>query len=892
MLLKNSLSRTFKKVTASILIFTFMFLTSVPSAYAGGFEDAVRQGRSLGTDLIDSYSPQNINRILQDRGLGTIDAITPRVEEAQKQRGSYEGFYTDPGGMSGAAIDTDVGTFLRESYLKRQKFDLRQDPVFGSRCMEKDPEGRCIMWSMSQDVMANAYTDCERVMVLEYDDPPTKATCVGTGTIQTVQCITRAHVVVETETIYTKCSVTNPQHRPGQIYAVCRDYYERYKVYDHTGRVRDDCRCANHPGAFCDTPPYYIIGAPPSGATYLGMSYENYRDRDKKDGWDLCTSDRYKWYAKHKHSIIERVFLRYDSPCGDNVDRWIAGCSVSRLEQCDPSGIHCVISIKDGKDTGQRPDPTPLVRVSQGTKTTEHSGCPAGVCPAGCVAGTCPPGAVLRSAPMSPSVLTGIRRANVTYECVFSDPHCSPEYEHYCPTTGLCSYETFHYYTNSLTCGNFVGSLENYLMCLKYHTVEFDNSSGLGQLSSSPVRADSAVSEYRSSITWFRIYGGPAVKPHLNNWLSRVTFNCSEAADGCQHLRDQGCVHYSQRCLDNACKQIEHTYRCGGTGRVKGYKIAHNCAGDIRCMGSDCVEVSYEANQDFAAATTATEVLHHARTDGTEADIFSGREFECQSEFIDCCKPNTGGVSIADYVKAAYAGSFVYTTLSTGIGATATATAASITTTVNSVASILGVVPTVTTTAAGGAVTTVATSTIAGTTVTTSTTVAAGTAAGETVVAFTGAVPSSTVTAVATIATVAAVIIAAYAVGSLLLELAYGCDEKDLETSTRMGFRLCHYIGEKCTVRVLGVCLQRKEVHCCFNSILARVIHEQGRPQIGRGWGNAHDPDCRGFTPGELNAIDFSKIDLREYMQYIEYKTEVSPEEAQRIADEIKQKYN
>lgn len=42
--------------------------------------------------------------------------------------------------------------------------------------------------------------------------------------------------------------------------------------------------------------------------------------------------------------------------------------------------------------------------------------------------------------------------------------------------------------------------------------------------------------------------------------------------------------------------------------------------------------------------------------------------------------------------------------------------------------------------------------------------------------------------------------------------------------------------------------------------MLAKIMHEQGRPQLGIGWSN-----CDGFTPEQFQAIDFSKIDLSAY---------------------------
>lgn len=61
------------------------------------------------------------------------------------------------------------------------------------------------------------------------------------------------------------------------------------------------------------------------------------------------------------------------------------------------------------------------------------------------------------------------------------------------------------------------------------------------------------------------------------------------------------------------------------------------------------------------------------------------------------------------------------------------------------------------------------------------------------------------------------------------------------------------------------MCGQKKRVFCCFDTVLARIIHEQGRPQIGLGWGDGDDPECRGFYMDEFMRIDFTQIDLGEY---------------------------
>lgn len=92
------------------------------------------------------------------------------------------------------------------------------------------------------------------------------------------------------------------------------------------------------------------------------------------------------------------------------------------------------------------------------------------------------------------------------------------------------------------------------------------------------------------------------------------------------------------------------------------------------------------------------------------------------------------------------------------------------------------------------------------------------------------------------------------------------CEAGDQRTNMAKGQRLCHYVGTTCGKRVAGLgCVETIENHVCFNSRLARIIHEEGRPQLGRGWGTPEYPDASGFTIEELQKLDFSKMDLSEF---------------------------
>jgi conjugal transfer mating pair stabilization protein TraN len=106
-------------------------------------------------------------------------------------------------------------------------------------------------------------------------------------------------------------------------------------------------------------------------------------------------------------------------------------------------------------------------------------------------------------------------------------------------------------------------------------------------------------------------------------------------------------------------------------------------------------------------------------------------------------------------------------------------------------------------------------------------------------------------------------------VGIYLLMQWLACDEDETYLKMKKGANLCHYIGRYCSKKFLGYCFERKESYCCFNSRLARIINDQGRPQIGKGWGTAKNPECSGFTPAEFQGLDFSAMDLSEFIDEI-----------------------
>lgn len=78
-------------------------------------------------------------------------------------------------------------------------------------------------------------------------------------------------------------------------------------------------------------------------------------------------------------------------------------------------------------------------------------------------------------------------------------------------------------------------------------------------------------------------------------------------------------------------------------------------------------------------------------------------------------------------------------------------------------------------------------------------------------------------------------------------------------------------VGEYCSRRVPGVCLQKKRAFCVFESKLAQIVQQQGRQwQLGIGFGSADGPDCRGITIDELQRVDFSRLDFKSFYADLE----------------------
>ena len=96
----------------------------------------------------------------------------------------------------------------------------------------------------------------------------------------------------------------------------------------------------------------------------------------------------------------------------------------------------------------------------------------------------------------------------------------------------------------------------------------------------------------------------------------------------------------------------------------------------------------------------------------------------------------------------------------------------------------------------------------------------------------------------------------------LLVGLA-NCSASEQELAEERNAGNTHYLGKYCSRRTFfGICIRRSRAWCVFGSKLGRILQQQGRAQLGIGWGN-----CRGLTVAEIEGIDFARLDLSEFTE-------------------------
>lgn len=122
------------------------------------------------------------------------------------------------------------------------------------------------------------------------------------------------------------------------------------------------------------------------------------------------------------------------------------------------------------------------------------------------------------------------------------------------------------------------------------------------------------------------------------------------------------------------------------------------------------------------------------------------------------------------------------------------------------------------------------------------------------------------------------------------------CNSEEKALGEAKNNKLTVSVGEFCSKKVLGVCLQKKRSYCQFDSKLAQIVQQQGRNgQLRIGFGSAKSPDCRGITVDELQRIKFDQLDFTNFYEDLMNNQKIpdsgvlTQKVKEQIADQLKQ---
>ena len=326
-------------------------------------------------------------------------------------------------------------------------------------------------------------------------------------------------------------------------------------------------------------------------------------------------------------------------------------------------------------------------------------------------------------------------------------------------------------------------------------------------------------------------------------WSYERTLSCSSGAETneCAALASSGCTPAASTCKQTnaetgACEVYQDTYTCPAPAQTT--TSVSNCPANVFCLGSSCFNTTYTNDADFARSMSFMEAAREAGVylDPDNLRVFSGEAGSCRDRLLkNCCQSDSAGSGMSNQSMFGVGSRLVFDVLMNSEnrqflyqgmqallmsgGFSGTFTTYGVTFAVNGAALPAG-----------------------------SSVLYAG---DSLVVAFD---PWSL-----------AIAVVIYIVMSMM-----SCNESEGRIAMQEGARLCHTVGTYCSscIRIFGSCvscIEHTTGKCCFNSVLARIVNEQGRMQIGKGWGSGENPDCSGFTIDQLQALDFSAMDLTEF---------------------------
>ena len=392
-------------------------------------------------------------------------------------------------------------------------------------------------------------------------------------------------------------------------------------------------------------------------------------------------------------------------------------------------------------------------------------------------------------------------------------------------------------------------------------------------------------------------------------------FNAGDQPSDCPALeQDPGCGFIKSACVEGAtdnrgvCFLFEETWDCGTLKSIPALDRLQtiDCAGPVRCMGSDCAAFASEQSGDFSKAVAALQSVQMAVSDmqcssGGQCRVFSGQAHECKRAvggIVNCCT-TPEGISLGNYLDLVFAVSKIdnalmgldrgsairgaWETLREPVTSTWSAVKESFTSVANN---LMGNTAASATDSAAQLATRTFTQELmvqtaewaaqlfgdAAVNALFSTTTGAAAVSG-------GAVADGAVLQLGggaawlgTAMVVVMYVYIIYTVVMILIKLIWTCEQEEFELGAKRELRACHRVGSYCKKDVLSWCVEKRESYCCFNTPLARIMNEQIRPQLGRDWGEAEAPECFGINVADLARVDWNRVNLDEWLAIL-YET-------------------
>lgn len=399
--------------------------------------------------------------------------------------------------------------------------------------------------------------------------------------------------------------------------------------------------------------------------------------------------------------------------------------------------------------------------------------------------------------------------------------------------------------------------------------------------------------------------------------------------DDCKlYEEDPKCTFIKSECVDGAagasgtCYVTEMTYDCGEDVLVSDTESETNyqCPGDIACMGNECIDTSHTVSNSFAEVTALMNALQYMTQDmectgqgedegtGMHPDsvtctVFGGEPGECKKAvggMQNCCEP-VPGIGIADYITlirvsadvssaAGDLASMAAPDLAKDLagqwqnlkGEAASVVKDGLSWINEDFASAFDNIGGFTKdifgeTAGDGAMQALEEKLKSyAKDMLTNLFEEMGLPVGEMMGSTAADAASAIVENAAMVFSVVSWVYTAYVVANLVIQIIYSCETEEYEMISQKQLGNCHKVGSYCKSKVLGMCVEKREVYCCYKSPLSRIMNEQIRLQgdvLGAefdGWGSPKHPRCEGIPLSKVGDVDWDRVDLSEWIALLE----------------------